>query len=227
MLSNRTRIGSYFARDPKYRYHSKLYPHTTLIQSALDIEHESLIAQIYTIGAEALSHLPASFCGDLFKIEEKLINADEPIPFFPELQRNAHKVDQLVKFCISHKDNLECAEIDTDDLDPIDHELEYVSPEKESTTGLRTERATNASSTMNISMQVLGGFMAVLGCAAVAVAFVVLNAATFGTAGLVVAGIGLSSALLGVGLFATGTFKNRKKPEEDESLEHAAAAAAY
>jgi membrane protein implicated in regulation of membrane protease activity len=81
---------------------------------------------------------------------------------------------------------------------------------------------------MNISMQVLGGFMAVLGCAAVAVAFIALNAATFGTAGLVVAGLGIASALLGVGLFATGTYRNRKKPEDEESSEHVAApAAAY
>ena len=37
----------------------------------------------------------------------------------------------------------------------------------------------------NISMQVLGGFMAAVGCAAVATAFILLNAATFGVAGLV------------------------------------------
>ena len=63
------------------------------------------------------------------------------------------------------------------------------------------------NSSCNLSMQILGGFMAVLGVAAVAVAFTVLNAATFGIAGLVVAGIGAAVALAGVGLFAVGSLK--------------------
>ncbi|CEG55572.1 hypothetical protein [Legionella fallonii] len=65
----------------------------------------------------------------------------------------------------------------------------------------------NNSSSCNLSMQILGGFMAVLGAAAVAVAFTVLNAATFGIAGLVVAGIGAAVTLAGVGLFAVGSLK--------------------
>lgn len=55
-------------------------------------------------------------------------------------------------------------------------------------------------------MQVLGGFIAVAGIAAVATAFVLLNASTFG---LVVAGIGAAAVLWGIGLFATtGTCRN-------------------
>jgi len=64
-------------------------------------------------------------------------------------------------------------------------------------------------------MQVLGGFMAALGCAAVATAFVLLNAATFGIPGLIVAGLGVASILAGVGLFAAGTYKKRQGTPND------------
>jgi hypothetical protein len=77
----------------------------------------------------------------------------------------------------------------------------------------------NFSSISNISMMVLGGFIAAAGIAAVAIAFTVLNAATFGVAGLVVAGIGVAVALSGVGLFATGAYKN-KNTTSDISLDH-------
>ncbi|MGC1183311.1 hypothetical protein [Legionella sp.] len=69
-------------------------------------------------------------------------------------------------------------------------------------------------SMINISMLVLSGFMAVVGCAAVATAFVLLNAATFGVPGVIVAGLGIASALTGVGLFAIDTYKNRQKHSE-------------
>ena len=63
---------------------------------------------------------------------------------------------------------------------------------------------------MNISMQILGGFMVVVGCAAIATAFILLNATTFGMTGLVVSSIGVASILVGIGLFATGTYRNRQ-----------------
>lgn len=68
----------------------------------------------------------------------------------------------------------------------------------------------STSSTMNISMMVLGGFIAAAGIAAIAIAFTVLNAATFGVAGLIVSVVGAAAALSGVGLFATGAYKNRQ-----------------
>ncbi len=68
---------------------------------------------------------------------------------------------------------------------------------------------TPSSSTANISMMVLGGFIAAMGVAAVAIAFTLLNAATFGIPGLVVAGIGVAAVLSGIGLFASGVYKNR------------------
>lgn len=66
----------------------------------------------------------------------------------------------------------------------------------------------------NTSMQILGGFIAAIGSAAVATAFVALNAATFGIAGLVAAGLGVAAILGGVGLFAAGTYKQyQSKPD--------------
>lgn len=53
----------------------------------------------------------------------------------------------------------------------------------------------------NIYMQVLAGFIAVLGIAAVVVAFAALNAATCGVAGVIVATVGFAALVGGVGLF--------------------------
>lgn len=54
----------------------------------------------------------------------------------------------------------------------------------------------------DISMQVLSGFIAVIGLASVAVAFIALNAATFGAAGVIVAAVGIVATILGgIGFF--------------------------
>lgn len=75
---------------------------------------------------------------------------------------------------------------------------------------------TNASSMSNISisMMVLGGFIAAAGIAAVAIAFTLLNAATLGIPGLVLAVAGVAASLAGAGLFATG-YKDRQTTPED------------
>ena len=65
---------------------------------------------------------------------------------------------------------------------------------------------------------VLYGFIAAVGITAVAIAFTVLNAATFGIAGIVVATNGVILALSGMGLFVASTYKNRQKPDEDSVL---------
>lgn len=185
-------ISALHADDNKYRYNFKLYP-GTIVQDVLKKSKKeiTLLESMYAIGNEALLNLPQAFKGALFRIEGDLINTTEPIPFFPDLKSNSDKVDLLVQFCIKYSHDLERSEVDTDDLVSIS--LKTVS-----------------SPMMNISMQVLGGFMAVVGCAAVAAAFILLNAATFGTVGLVVAGLGVAAVLSGVGLFATGTYKNRQ-----------------
>lgn len=52
-----------------------------------------------------------------------------------------------------------------------------------------------------ISMQVLAGFIAVLGITAVVVAFAALNAASCGMPGILVAAVGVGATLAGIGLF--------------------------
>ncbi|WP_419420779.1 hypothetical protein ACNVED_05650 [Legionella sp. D16C41] len=61
----------------------------------------------------------------------------------------------------------------------------------------------------NISMQVLGGFISVIGISAIVFAFIALNAATFGISGLIVAGGGVVATLIGIGLFKTGVLKQK------------------
>ena len=53
----------------------------------------------------------------------------------------------------------------------------------------------------NINMQILSGFIAVMGVVAIAVAFTALNAASCGMPGIAVAGVGLATTLTGLGLF--------------------------
>ncbi|KTD82603.1 hypothetical protein [Legionella waltersii] len=62
----------------------------------------------------------------------------------------------------------------------------------------------------SLSMMVLSGFIAAVGIAIVALAFISLNAATGGVAGLVLAGVGSAAALSGIGLFAFGSRPNSK-----------------
>lgn len=71
--------------------------------------------------------------------------------------------------------------------------------------GFKTSISTS-SNEKNISMMVLGGFITAAGIATVAIAFAVLNAAAF----CVAAGVGLAAVMSGIGLFATGTNKNRQ-----------------
>lgn len=72
------------------------------------------------------------------------------------------------------------------------------------------KNATPIPSKMDINMMVLGGFIAVAGIAAVAIAFTVINTASFGAAGLAVAIVGVAATLAGVGLFATEFYTNRQ-----------------
>lgn len=73
--------------------------------------------------------------------------------------------------------------------------IEYLKP--------RSNRHRSVSHEMRCSssMQIISGFMVVLGVAAVAVAFTMLNAATFGTVGVTVACIGIVALLTGCGFF--------------------------
>lgn len=56
----------------------------------------------------------------------------------------------------------------------------------------------------HIDYKVVSGFMMALGVVAIVLAFSMLHAATFGTAGIVVGSLGLASMLSGIGFFTTG-----------------------
>lgn len=71
-----------------------------------------------------------------------------------------------------------------------------------------------AAKSFQYSMPILGGFIAALGVAAVAVAFTALSAASLGIVGLAVAAIGAAATLAGVGLFAVSSLRQcRLAPE--------------
>ncbi|WED43362.1 NfeD family protein [Legionella cardiaca] len=94
---------------------------------------------------------------------------------------------------------------------PFHERLENVSPLPEAS----SPAMNNTSPAMsNISMLVLDGFIFTLGIAAIAVAFTVLNAATFGVGGLIVAGLGVAAALTGFGLFTSHVRERHTIPDE-------------
>ncbi|WP_133131228.1 ankyrin repeat domain-containing protein [Legionella yabuuchiae] len=73
----------------------------------------------------------------------------------------------------------------------------------------------------NISMMILGGFIAAVGISAVAIAFTVLNVDTFETAGITLATMGVATTLSGVGLFAAGAHKHKTRQSSRLSLSEA------
>jgi len=102
----------------------------------------------------------------------------------------------IKKFLVSHPGSL----LDDTKQQIIDTEQNEVPVFNENT---------QPQSNCNISMMCLGGVIAALGVAAVALAFTVLNAVTGGLAGVMVASAGVATALGGVGIFATGVKSNR------------------
>jgi len=63
------------------------------------------------------------------------------------------------------------------------------------------EKNSDESSDLFSNMQILGAFITALGAAAVAIAFIALNAAGLAMPGVVLAGFGVGTALLGVSIF--------------------------
>lgn len=105
-------------------------------------------------------------------------------------------------------------------LEPL-HESEQSHLNKKIETDTNTHNNTPHSFS-NIRMQVLGGFIAVLGISAIAISFVALNAATFGIVGLVCAGVGVALLLTGVGFFAGApvtNYCNTVEPDSSMNLE--------
>lgn len=71
----------------------------------------------------------------------------------------------------------------------------------------------DSASNTNISMMVLGGFIAIVGLTAVAIALTFLSVTTGGVAGLAVA-CGVTASLSGAGLFAMSTYSNKHTTNE-------------
>jgi hypothetical protein len=93
-----------------------------------------------------------------------------------------------------------------------------VEEQRKQTQDLQPQQAEvdiNYSPITNISLMVLSGFIASVGITAVAIAFSALNAAIFGIAGIIVATIGVTTALSGMGLFAVSAYKHRQKTDEN------------
>lgn len=80
---------------------------------------------------------------------------------------------------------------------------------------------TNTSCFNGISMSILSGFIIGVGAAAVALAFTVLNAATFGLAGIIAASLGTAALLGGLGIFSYSAV-NLCKTKNNEHDEEAA-----
>lgn len=64
--------------------------------------------------------------------------------------------------------------------------------------------------TSSVGMIVLIGFIEAIGITTIATAFILFHAATFASAGLLVASIGFTATLCGIGLFATDAHKSRQ-----------------
>jgi hypothetical protein len=197
--------------DWKYHYDFDLYPKAASKKVLKNITNSMSYDELmYSIGNEALLNLPNSFNGTLFEREEKLANSTNPVPFFPDLKKNADKVNLLVQFCIKYSDDLERSEVDIDDLVSVELRIENLTSDEVQNPNANKSIINTSPEPLlsNITMQILGGFIVAAGIAAIAIAFVALNAATFGVAGLVTAGVGIGLLLGGFGLFATGTYRS-------------------
>jgi len=82
-----------------------------------------------------------------------------------------------------------------------------------------SEHGSEAPFMTPFNMQVLSGFMMALGTAAIAIAFSLLNAATLGAAGVVVASVGLVSLVAGCGFFKVASdYSSSEDPSLPEAL---------
>ena len=142
--------------------------------------------------------------------EEKTLTADDLIHYADKttipLYFHLRGLDEAEKLRMTQLINKSSEAIKGRKLNGL--QLEHVVD----ATYLKSDGSSLISSDMSnsscVNMQVLSGFIAAMGVAAVAIAFVVLNAATLGTAGICVAAIGLTATLLG----GFGLFKYASKP---------------
>jgi hypothetical protein len=122
--------------DCKYHYPFKLYDGTAIDRTWKKLDSQGIksignVPYMYEIGYAVLEDLSNDF-SNLFAKEYQLIGTtgNPPVPFFPGLKQNLEKVNQLVKFCIEHKDNLEVPEFEsgTEQEPEPQHKSPPVSP---------------------------------------------------------------------------------------------------
>lgn len=166
---------------PYYRYKSSYF---YMIEQLSDFEYRS---QFF----------------NLFKLKGSFTNEF----IFPKISKSPEKMQKLaclLDFCAAYPDALESAEIDTDKLQ-FDKKKSlwnlYYQPVPE-------PKSVTASllKPIDTNMMILGGFIAVLGIAAVAIALTLLSASAFGF-GLAVLGVVGIAGGAGIGIY--GLFANR------------------
>ena len=142
------------------------------------------------------------------KLDEKILNSfqGDTYSIKPTNPINSDDSEQIFQSIID-----ETFENHRKELFPDEDVLSEANAVKPS----QTDKAP-ASSILNISMMVLGGFIAAAGALMVAVAFLVLNAATFGGAGMAV--IGASALLSGMGIFASASYNQNTIIDESPVL---------
>jgi predicted phage tail protein len=116
-------------------------------------------------------------------------------------------------------ENREMREASNKRLETLQTQIEQ--PERKSTNENKPEKETMPTQeNRGISMHVFSLFMTTIGCAAIATAFIFLNAASFGTAGLIVAGIGVACTLAGIGMFTRRQLINDDILDDSVSYSH-------
>ncbi len=144
---------------------------------------------LFTLSAFAFLHQPALF-------ESPIEEAKDKVPF----EKESLTEDAKNEFEKNPEEN---------EPNNVDNNFLYANQKIQE----QDESAEQNCCFSAISMQILGGVIAVLGIAAVALAFTVLNAATLGLAGIITLALGGAAILTGVGFFAKGTVDNCSSPE--------------
>lgn len=175
---------------------------TLLAEEAMKRSNESYK---FAIGTESIPSF-LSKCG--FDVSGK---------FYTKFMLDKIGADEILEYIKAHPDTPEeCyfslikshthSPVPIDQVPPIQFEVNK-----------KPVRIDNASCFNGINMSILSGFIAGIGATAVALAFTVLNAATFGLAGILAASIGTAALLGGLGLFSYSALNLcRSKHEHDD-----------
>ena len=153
------------------------------------------------------------------------VSQDKPVtsPRSPELERLVRDSNSLASE-LSNMDNdmrtLQNALNAHKDVlgDDEDEEHQEDLPKTEVPHSKQKDNKENSACMKGVNMQLLGGFIAVLGSAAVATAIIALHSAALATGGMLVAATGLAICLAGCGFFASGTGAG-KQNAPDQSLD--------